>query len=489
MTLGLPSGLLPLLSWMGTYLVHSTLLIGGLWILLQGRAPRSATLRAAGWQLVLLAGLVTSLVQVLVWPQAGWQFAVTTLASPGGEIAQLTSDAGEAVPVARWPSHWPSHWPSPSPLALTWAWGMVSLTVASVAWGVTRWARQWLAFRALQTECVPVTEGRAWEVLEELRLRLAGAPEIDLVTTDGLCEPAAWALPRWTILLPERAERELDDATLQALLAHELGHLARHDSVWLGVARLLGACLAIQPLNHLARREWQRAAECLGDDWAVRMTGNPLALARCLATVAGWRTEPTVPQVALAALGTRSDLTERVERLLQHNPQPVTDSARRWSHATLAGGMLAAVTLVGWVPGLSLQPQRPERSRGASASLAPAMVFEQSTTNLATNFSGDRGVGRALAAGGTPFPGSLPMVAADFPRGTDFREEAAADLEAALVCQVFEQIWVGATRTVREQTVVVLSARGDVRWIQTTSAAWSLPPVTPDFPRVDRRAL
>ncbi|MFN8855009.1 MAG: hypothetical protein ACK50P_05560, partial [Planctomycetaceae bacterium] len=58
-----------------------------------------------------------------------------------------------------------------------------------------------------------------------------------------------------------------------------------------------------------------------------------------------------------------------------------------------------------------------------------------------------------------------------------------------LVCQVFEQIWVGATRTVREQTVVVLSARGDVRWIQTTSAAWSLPPVTPDFPRVDRRAL
>ena len=81
-------------------------------------------------------------------------------------------------------------------------------------------------------------------------------------------------------MLPERAVKDLCEDELRALLAHELAHLVRGDSSWLCISRVVCSCLAFQPLNHLARREWQRAAEFLCDNWAVSRTQTPLALAR-----------------------------------------------------------------------------------------------------------------------------------------------------------------------------------------------------------------
>ncbi|MFN6108236.1 MAG: hypothetical protein ACK5EA_27760, partial [Planctomycetaceae bacterium] len=150
MTIGLPPALLPVLSWVGTYLVHSTLLIGGLWLAWQVRPPRSTAVRARGWQLVLLAGLVTSLVQTALWPQTGWRFAVSTLdqtatelklTSSGWNIPAESGDQYGRALTAEKPS---AAAPSATPLHLTWAWSLVALTVGSLAWGVTGWARHWL---------------------------------------------------------------------------------------------------------------------------------------------------------------------------------------------------------------------------------------------------------------------------------------------------------------------------------------------------------
>src|SRR5256884_8916222 len=72
------------------------------------------------------------------------------------------------------------------------------------------------------------------------------------------------------------------------MLAHELAHLARRDSLWLAGASLIERFFFFQPLNRLARRELETTAEYLSDEWATRKTGSPVALAKCLATVAEW---------------------------------------------------------------------------------------------------------------------------------------------------------------------------------------------------------
>src|SRR5204863_4151691 len=143
------------------------------------------------------------------------------------------------------------------------------------------------------------------------------APDVLLLSAPDDPEPAAFGISQWTIVLPARAEHELSEDELRALLAHELAHLVRGDSMWLCVSRLVCSCLAFQPLNHLARREWQRAAEFLCDRWAVRRTGTPLALARCLTEVAGWRVSGRASAALLAATGRKSGLADRIERLLE----------------------------------------------------------------------------------------------------------------------------------------------------------------------------
>lgn len=514
MTIGLPPAMLPLLSWMGTYLVHSTLLIGGLWLAWRLAPPRSAAVRAGGWRLVVLAGLVTSLAQVVLWPASGWQFTVATIpvadietspvepspapfavpnpqltlserataAFPRGPLVSATTAGSSRTKVA---PAMPVVAERATRLSPTWGWCLVGLAVASLVGGIVGWARHWLAFRALQAGCVPVTEGRAWDLLERLRQTLPGHPEIDLVTTDEACEPAAWALPRPTILLPERAERELDDATLQALLAHELAHLARHDAGWLQIARLACACLSIQPLNHLARREWQRAAECLGDDWAIERTGNPLALARCLTTVAGWRTEPSPPLAMLAALGTRSDLTHRVERLLQEPAMRGAAHAAGWRVASrwvpLAAGLVA---LMG-APGLSLTPA-PTKPAPVVADDVPSSVRwpgEHSAALVADTdvpHSSFATRERSLLgdwpdADNSASPGTVPVRHRSIP----------------VLWTVVQRVLVPAVGQVWQRTVVMTSSQGEVEWIQTTTAVWTIPAPADshEFPDIEVRAL
>src|SRR5207244_13507506 len=98
--------------------------------------------------------------------------------------------------------------------------------------------------------------------------------------------PSPVALGRAEICVPELALSELGAEQQRSMLAHELAHLARRDSLWLAGASLIERCFFFQPLNRLARRELETTAEYLSDEWAMRNTRSAVALAKCLATVA-----------------------------------------------------------------------------------------------------------------------------------------------------------------------------------------------------------
>ena len=139
--------------------------------------------------------------------------------------------------------------------------------------------------------------------------------------SDALATPVA--LARWEICLPGRALAELPAAEQRGILAHEAAHLVRRDPAWLLAARVIEAVLFVQPLNILVRRRLQEASEFLCDEWAVRRTGEPLALARCLASVAGW-ISPEAPPTLAAAMVERggSPLVRRVRRILDSREHP-----------------------------------------------------------------------------------------------------------------------------------------------------------------------
>ncbi len=161
--------------------------------------------------------------------------------------------------------------------------------------------------------------GPARRMLGRLLQKNSIRRQVRLLSSEAFHEPVAYGLVRWTIVLPNGMEQRLGKDELKALLAHELAHLVRGDVFWLWVGRVLCSCLAFQPLNFLARRRWQHAAEFLCDDWAVGRGGSAISLARCLTRIAEWRLDERECAAGLAAGGSKAKIVLRVERLVTAN--------------------------------------------------------------------------------------------------------------------------------------------------------------------------
>ncbi|MEQ8786606.1 MAG: M56 family metallopeptidase [Pirellulaceae bacterium] len=157
--------------------------------------------------------------------------------------------------------------------------------------------------------------GPARDSLDRLRRRANVRRRVRLRRCPHALDPVAYGLIRWTIVLPADAAARLDQRRLEALLAHELAHLVRGDVAWLWIGQFLCTSLAWQPLNFLARRRWQAAAEYQCDDWAVERGVAPICLASCLTEVASWRVEGRTPSDALTATGRSSEVGRRIRRL------------------------------------------------------------------------------------------------------------------------------------------------------------------------------
>jgi hypothetical protein len=199
-------------------------------------------------------------------------------------------------------------------------WQMLLLTV---------WNTRWTA-----------DTGPTRDLLNQLTRRFAIRRQVELLRCDRHHEPFATGVLRWRIVLPRGIAAHLQRDELEALLAHELAHLARRDPIWSWIGCALSSCLAIQPLNLLACRRWNRESEFQCDQWSVKRGIDPLSLARCLTQVAGWRGPQPLPAAVLAASGEPGHLSQRVERLV--DGRRIVDP---WSRPFTLGGFLAAACL------------------------------------------------------------------------------------------------------------------------------------------------
>jgi Zn-dependent protease with chaperone function len=383
-----------LLSWSATYLVHSTLLMAGVWGFLKLARHASHELREVVWKTALVGGLLTASCQMLLLPSGvlgglTWNLPAafvkpdglshgktdhndtsnpqTRVASEseavgsdevalGDSVIWMTSDDRDTQTATAdfhdsiAPSVAAEQGAPAQVIAAARAQSALApwLVVVLVAIGATligllRAIWQSVVLARKLARCTPVDDGLARELLDELRRLVPGTPPVRLLAAANDIEPAALGVRQWTIVLPSRALADLSVDELRSLLAHELAHLARGDAAWLWISRCVCSCLAFQPLNHFARREWQRAAEYLCDNWAIHRTGSPLALARCLTEIASWRLARCPAAVSLPATGRKSGLVDRIERLLEARPQTEAGrvaQGRRWRMCLASLGLM-----------------------------------------------------------------------------------------------------------------------------------------------------
>ena len=326
------------LAWLLTYLVHSTMLLGGAWVLSATRIVRSPAVRDTLWKVCLVGGILTATVYSL-FPYQPYSLHVllpgVTQPAPAAAFARaeppvtwaasarpVAAGSGAAVApiVRRAPAAGPE-WsrtasPIPNPQSPTPSWPRLLLglwLVGALAF-VVRLLVLRLRLRRSLSRRREISDGPLAVMLDSLRSRAGVRRRPRLTASAELAGPVAIGASE--ICLPERALTALDPAQQRAVLAHELGHLVRQDPLWLGVAAACESLFFFQPLNRLARRRIQEAAEYLCDDWAVHHGGGSLTLDKCLAEVATWMQAAgrAVPVSGMAE--NRSQLVARVQRLL-----------------------------------------------------------------------------------------------------------------------------------------------------------------------------
>ena len=153
------------------------------------------------------------------------------------------------------------------------------------------------------------------ELLQNLGNRVPIGRQASVVVLDA-AQPFTVGWLRPTIVIPQRALRELSKDQLLALLSHELGHVQFGHALWLHVLNLVCQLGFFQPLNFWAYRCWRREAELVADGWATSHCVGPKQLASCLLQVATWQIMPRGAGM-LQFIGRRRDaLVERVECLV-----------------------------------------------------------------------------------------------------------------------------------------------------------------------------
>jgi beta-lactamase regulating signal transducer with metallopeptidase domain len=153
--------------------------------------------------------------------------------------------------------------------------------------------------------------------------------------------------PDGTICLPTWAYSELNSTQFEAMLAHELSHVARHDPAWRLATQLLTRICFFQPLQWIAMRRLALLAELACDENAALHSGKPHALAEALYICAKALEFKKAPSLALAMARAASPLLIRIETLL-NNPVPIT-SAKPSTQLWNFGKVSAVVTMLACV--------------------------------------------------------------------------------------------------------------------------------------------
>lgn len=215
-------------------------------------------------------------------------------------------------------------------LVLVWLLGVFGLSL----WHLGGWAQLQRLKRCLVEPVADELRDRANALAVQLRIRQAVA----IVRSALVQVPTVVGWIKPMILLPASALTGLSAGQLEALLAHELGHIRRHDylvNMFQTAIEILGF---YHPAVWWASRRIRAERENCCDDVAANLAGDCALYADALTTMEELRGGP---RLAMAASG--GSLFARIRRLAGKVQDRPAHSG--WIPAALAVLLLAAATL------------------------------------------------------------------------------------------------------------------------------------------------
>ncbi len=349
-----------------------------------------AAARALGWALMhflwqgsVIAGVLALLRVVL--PEsaarlryvAGCAALLAMLAAPALTVAMLHDDTAAvtaltSVPVEDEPAAPVMAIPTAEvpPVQVSWADAARAWIDPAIPWVLAAWlagvcllslrlARGWVAARRIaERGCEPAAP--RWQAtLARLRRELGVSRPVRLAASALAQVPSVVGWLRPVVVVPVSAFAGLTTWQVEAVLAHELAHIRRHDYLVNLLQSAVETLLFYHPATWWVSRQVREERERCCDDVAVALCGDAAGYVRALAELESMRAAP-----ALAMSATGGSLLGRARRLLA---PPQT----RRSSGTLAGAVALLLVACAWATASAEQSASFDASAMAPMAQAP----------------------------------------------------------------------------------------------------------------------
>ncbi|MFM8420640.1 MAG: M56 family metallopeptidase [Verrucomicrobiota bacterium] len=320
--------------------------------------------------------------------------------TPDAAVGSEALDTGVRLVAQRLPR------PLPSDAPATWPWWVWSVGAVVV---LARALRSRRALSLASRGAMPA-DNATTEAVDRLATRI-GLGTVRVVSWDGLETPVAYGVVRPTVALPSDWAVRHGEGDRDAMLAHELAHLAGRDPAWMAMADVACAVLWWHPGAWWASRRLRAACERAADAAASIVPGGRAALAEVLVRLGReWEASGLLPRLGIDGGRFRSELGQRVEELL--------GGAAGWRSPGRWDG-LRPVALAGVVAIVAMALPLPADVSGGLVGRLGAQGTKPSATDTSSRPASGTASARAIRSSpSAPSAPSAPAVAAASPSGT-----------------------------------------------------------------------
>jgi len=190
-------------------------------------------------------------------------------------------------------------------LAAIWLCG--SLTILAT------WFISWRKISRLARSATPVREGREFHALRRMEESLGMQHSLEILQSNQALEPGVFGIFRPTLLWPADISAHLSDDHLNAILAHELGHIRRRDNLAAAIHMLVEAIFWFHPLVWWLGKRLVEERERACDEEVLKLGNSPQVDAESILKTCEFCVESSLPGVSGV---TGADLKNRIVQIM-----------------------------------------------------------------------------------------------------------------------------------------------------------------------------
>ena len=336
------------------HLWQSTMVAGAAGLLTFVLRNNSARLRYSIWLAASLKFLVPFSLLVALGGAFSWRTTPSPTPSTAYGIEILSQPFTRSLPLSA-----PGATPSASSVILTrfvpflpWVWLSGFVIVLSV------WIVRWCRISAMIRHATPLVAGRELTALRRLEHLTERPRPMDLRLSGASLEPGVFGIFRPALLWPRSISEHLEDAHLEAVIAHELCHVRRRDNLAAALHMFVEAIFWFHPFAWWIGSRLIAERERACDEAVLELGSRRHIYAESILKVCEFCLSSPVTCVSGV---TGADLKKRMVHIMTDHVVPKLNLSRKlllWTAACLAIALPIAYGL------LTVTPSRAESSPG-----------------------------------------------------------------------------------------------------------------------------